>query len=133
MIPVERNRAFLYGLTVIAIIQGLASPKAALAEQIVSFGLDVLPILQTHCGRCHTPGGEGYKASGVDLSNYAGVMKGTRHGKIVTPGDPLTSNLMVLVEGRSDPSIRMPHKQWPLLKQQIEIIGNWVRQGAQNN
>jgi hypothetical protein len=40
---------------------------------------------------------------------------------------------MVLIEGRSDPSIRMPHQKWPLLKQQIEIIGNWVRQGAKDN
>jgi hypothetical protein len=38
-----------------------------------------------------------------------------------------------MVEGRADPSIRMPHHQRPLLKQQIEIMRDWVSQGAKNN
>lgn len=114
------------------VIATMGSTKAA-AEQQVSFQLDVLPVLESHCVRCHHPGEQGYEASGLDLRSYAGLMKGTKHGRIVVPGEPLTSNLMVLIEGRSDPSIRMPHKKWPLLKQQIEIIRNWVRQGAKDN
>jgi hypothetical protein len=60
-------------------------------------------------------------------------MKGTKYGAIVVPGDPLTSNLMVLVEGRARPEVRMPHGQRPLLKQQTEILRLWVKQGAKDN
>ena len=109
------------------------SASAALAEEQVSYKLDVEPILQSRCVACHQPGGEGYAASGLDLTSYQGLMKGTRHGPIVVPGDPLTSNLLVLVEGRADPKVRMPHGQRPLLKQQIEIIRLWVKQGAKDN
>jgi len=60
-------------------------------------------------------------------------MKGTKHGRIVVPGNPLISNMMVLIEGRADPSIRMPHNERPLLTQQIEILRDWVSQGAKDN
>jgi len=103
------------------------------ADPSVSFRLDVSPILQHHCVKCHKPNGPGYMASGLDLRSYESLMRGTKHGKIIVPGDPLTSNLMVLIEGRADPSIRMPHNERPLLKQQVEILNDWVKQGAKNN
>jgi hypothetical protein len=67
------------------------------------------------------------------LTTFEGLMKGTKHGPIVVPGDPLTSNLNVLVEGRAAAQVRMPHNQRPLLKQQSEILREWVKQGAKNN
>jgi hypothetical protein len=106
---------------------------AAAAEDTVSWKLDVQPILQARCVECHKPGGQGWEASGLDLTSYAGLMKGTKHGPIVIPGDTLSSNLIVLIEGRAHPQVRMPHGQRPLLKQQIEIIRLWVKQGAKDN
>ena len=107
--------------------------SAANAEESVSWKLDVQPILQARCVECHKPGGQGWEASGLDLTSYKGLMTGTKHGPIVIPGDTLSSNLLVLVEGRADPKVRMPHGQRPLLKQQIEIIRLWVKQGAKDN
>jgi hypothetical protein len=106
---------------------------AVAADEVVSWKLDVQPILQARCAGCHQPGGEGYDVSGLDLTSYQGLMKGTKYGPIVVPGDPLTSNLMVLVEGRAHAKVRMPHGQRPLLKQQTEILRLWVKQGAQDN
>ena len=106
---------------------------AVAAEETVSWQLDVQPILQARCVQCHKPGGQGQEASGLDLTSYAGLMKGTQHGPIVVPGDTLSSNLLVLIEGRADPKVRMPHGQRPLLKQQIEIVRLWVKQGAKDN
>ena len=115
-----------------SLLVAVASSKAR-AEEQVSYKLDVQPILQSRCTSCHQPGGEGYQASGLDLTSYQGLMKGTKHGAIVVPGDPLTSNLIVLVEGRAHPKVRMPHGQRPLLKQQTEILRLWVKQGAKDN
>lgn len=103
------------------------------AAEVVSFRLDVFPILESRCVSCHKPGGEGYETSGLDLSTYQGLMKGTKHGAIVVPGEPMTSNLNVLVEGRAAPAIRMPHNQRPLLKAQQQILYDWVKQGAKDN
>lgn len=117
-----------------AAIIATATAGAARAEEQVSYKLDVQPILTTRCGECHTPpSGQGYVASGLDLSSYQGLMKGTKHGAIVIPGDPLRSNLLVLVEGKAAPEIRMPHGQRPLLKYQILTLRDWIKQGAKDN
>lgn len=121
--------------TLLSVILSIAaaSTSAQAAEEQVSYKLDIQPILQSRCSTCHQSVGEGYKASGLDLTSYQGLMKGTKHGAIVVPGDPLTSNLIVLVEGRARPEVRMPHNQRPLLKQQSEILRLWVKQGAKDN
>ena len=131
MIRIHRPHQLFFAITVA--LQTAMWSAPACAAQEVSFKLDVLPILENHCVKCHQPGGPGYQASGLDLRTYASLMKGTKHGKVVVPGDPLTSNMMVLIEGRADPSIRMPHHERPLLKQQIEILRDWVGQGAKDN
>ena len=100
----------------------------------VSFSKDVFPILQSRCFECHTKGGEGYKASGLSMETYAELMKGTKFGPVIKPKDSLSSTLMVLIEGRADPSINMPHgDRKPLTKDQIQTIGKWIDQGAKNN
>jgi hypothetical protein len=115
----------------LAAIVGLANVASAAEE--VSFKLDVQPLLESRCTQCHAPGGAGYQESGLDLRSYEGLMKGTKHGPIVVPGDPFTSNLNVLIEGRASREIQMPHHQRPLLQPQQKIIADWVRQGARDN
>lgn len=100
----------------------------------VSYAKDVAPIIEAHCKSCHTPGQPGYVASGFDVQGYDALMKGTRFGPVVLPGDPLTSTLVMLIEGRADPSLKMPHAgAQPLTPDQIKTIRRWVEQGAKNN
>jgi|APFre7841882590_1041340.scaffolds.fasta_scaffold181424_1 uncharacterized membrane protein len=104
------------------------------APSEVSYAKDVAPILETRCKSCHVPGQPGYVASGFDLQGYDSLMKGTRYGPVVLPGEPLTSALVMLIEGRADPSIKMPHAgAQPLTAEQIATIRRWVEQGAKNN
>lgn len=101
---------------------------------VVSYGRDVAPILEKHCKSCHVPGQSGYVVSGFDLSGYDSLMKGTQYGPVVLPGDPLTSVLVMLIEGRADPSLKMPHgDSAPLTPDEITTIRRWVEQGAKNN
>ena len=78
-------------------------------EQAVSYAADVQPILQQHCIDCHRPGGTGHEASGFSMESHEALMQGTEYGPMVIPEDPEGSNLIVLMEGRADPSISMPH------------------------
>ena len=103
-------------------------------EPAVSFSQDVQPIIAQHCNECHQAGGTGEVASGFDLTTYEGVMKGTHAGPMVIAGDIEGSNMLVLMEGRADPSISMPHGQNdPVPKTDIQTIRTWIGQGAKNN
>ena len=73
-----------------------SSDQLCAAQAKTSFAEDVMPIFVGHCFSCHQPGGQGNEKSGLDLSSYEGVMKGTKSGKMVIPGDPESSNLMWL-------------------------------------
>lgn len=100
----------------------------------VSFTKQITPILQQHCLECHVPNKPGQLASGLDMSTYEGLMKGTKFGPVITPGKSVSSTLVILVEGRADPSINMPHGgRAPLSQDQIHLIRLWIDQGAQNN
>ena len=96
-----------------------------------SFAEDVVPILKGYCVSCHQPGGEGYSASGLDLTSYDGLMKGTKFGPMVIPGHPDDSNIIVLIDGKA--KVRMPfgHKALPSCLR--DNIYGWIFQGAKNN
>jgi uncharacterized membrane protein len=100
----------------------------------VSYSKDVRPIIDGHCMECHKIGGKGESKSGLSMESYDDLMKGTKFGPMITPGDSFGSNLIILIEGRADPSIYMPKgKHGPLTKEEIELIKKWIDQGAQNN
>jgi len=94
----------------------------------------VYPVLELYCLECHQPGGKGYQASGFDVRTYQSLMKGTQFGPVINPGDAYTSNLMVLIEGRSSKKIRMPHvERRDLSKWEKHLIRAWINRGAKNN
>jgi hypothetical protein len=119
-----------------SIILGAATLLAAGCDRegAVSFSTQVKPVLDANCLECHREGGEGFEASGFSMESYADVMAGTRYGPMVVAGDPLGSNILVLMEGRADPSISMPHGSDIRVPQaDIELIRAWIEQGARNN
>lgn len=103
-------------------------------EEAVSFSQDVKPIIDKNCLACHKEGGEGFEASGFSMLTYDDLMKGTKFGPMIIGGDSAGSNMIVLMEGRADPSISMPHGSMdPVRKADIETLRLWVDQGAKNN
>lgn len=100
----------------------------------VSYTSDIVPILEQHCLDCHLPDTPGQLASGLDMSSYESLMKGTRFGPVIKAGDSLSSTLVILVEGRADPSIKMPHGDRPSLSAaEIKTLRQWIDQGAAKN
>ena len=81
------------------------------------------PTITKTCGGCHT--GAAGKA-GLDLSTYAGIMKGNKEGKIVMAGNPAKSMLCTVLHGK--PKL-MPPKNAVDAKT-IAAVEAWVKGGA---
>jgi len=105
--------------------------KACAQRAPMSYSEDVVPVLKGYCVSCHQPGGQGLEASGLDLTSYDGLMKGTKFGPMVIPGKPDSSNLIVLIDGKA--KVRMPfgHKALPSCLR--DIVYGWIFEGAKNN
>jgi len=102
-------------------------------QQKISFAAQVKPILAANCLSCHNQQGDGYKKSGLSMETYADLMKGTRFGPVIIPGNAVASNLVILIDGKA-PDIKMPHGSLLILpKSERDLIKLWINQGAMNN
>lgn len=113
---------------------GLTGAAGCERNQDLSFAQDVKPVIDEHCSSCHVQGQAGYEVSGFASDSYASLMKGTKFGPVVIPGDSFNSTLVVLIEGRADSSINMPHGTLRELRsEEIDIIRRWIDSGAMND
>jgi hypothetical protein len=108
----------------------------------ISFKQQVLPIFETACADCHSATGEGTVRSGLILDSYASLMQGTKHGPVIVAGSAASSTLFLAINHQLDSSIQMPPhhetslaagKSVSLTDDQIEIIKEWIEQGAEDN
>jgi mono/diheme cytochrome c family protein len=106
---------------------------AQTSQSKMSFKDDVMPILVGRCISCHQPNAQGTQTSGLDLTNYASIMKGGKFGPMVIPGDPEGSNFMVLLDWRASPELRMPMGKKQLSSCDRNAIRSWIREGAKDN
>jgi len=129
MTSIKKNAGKLLALSLFPLAMAACS-----GEPAISFSQEVKPIIDQNCIQCHQAGGEGEVASGFEMTTYDGLMKGARFGPMIIAGDVEGSNMVVLMEGRADPSISMPHgQQKPISKDDIQTIRLWIKQGARNN
>ena len=91
-----------------------------------SFNTDILPILTERCAiaECHVVEGP----HDIDLRTYDTLMKGGDEGAIVIAGDARESEI---VEEIADG--KMPPEGPPLDAAQIQLIIDWINEGAKNN
>ena len=99
----------------------------ATAQEKVTFDDHVFPVFQQACLNCHNPD---KTKGGLDLSSFAGVMKGSSGGKIVEPGD-LGSTLVSVVQQTTEP--KMPPEGDKLSNEQIKILKGWIEGGLLEN
>jgi mono/diheme cytochrome c family protein len=101
-------------------------PPAASSGGAVSFSKDVVPIFEKSCSKCH--GGSDGKKGGLDLGTYESMMQGGQDGQVIVPGDAAKSILVKLInEGK------MPKRAPKLAQEQIDLIAEWVSEGALKN
>ncbi|MEO8699744.1 MAG: c-type cytochrome domain-containing protein [Kofleriaceae bacterium] len=101
----------------------------------ISFSQQVSPLLEDRCVRCHQPGGEGNRDSGLDLTSYDAVRAGgTRSvGTIVIPNDPCGSILFQKIGDAPPFGARMPRNAQPLARADQDLIHDWITEGALDN
>ena len=99
----------------------------------VNFNKEVDPLLKKYCAECHLAQGKGTLESGFQVDSYDTIMKGTKYGPVIVPGDSTSSTLYRLVAGKVHKSIQMPHGKEKLSPEEIALIQNWIDQGAKNN
>lgn len=87
------------------------------------FGRDVLPVLKSHCGKCH---GESVQKSELNLLSLKAIRKGGESGETIVPGKPEESLLFEMIRDGSMP----PEGEKPLSKSQIKLVRDWIANGA---
>ncbi len=99
---------------------------------VVYFEQDVLPVLQSSCAYsgCHDAS---TAEEGIVLESFASMMNSSE-SNLVVAGQPENSELYeVLVEDNPDKLMPPPGDGGPLSPEQINLIWNWLEQGALNN
>ena len=99
----------------------------------VTYDTDMKPLFDASCVKCHS--GDRPKAR-LHMDTLEGVLKGTKEGKIVTPGDSANSFIIKAVAHATT-----DHDSWmpplnnkagipQLTPDQIGLIRAWIDQGA---
>jgi len=91
----------------------------------VSFANDVLPILNSRCANCH---GGNRTEEGLILLTYADIVRGSDNGPVIVAGNADGSFLVEQVVSQE-----MPKRGPKLTPPQIQLIIDWINQGALEN
>lgn len=93
----------------------------------VDYNTEIKPIFNKHCITCH--GGVRRQANFSLLFRSEALLK-TKSGKYaIVPGSPEKSEMIRRINLK-DPEDRMPYHHEPLSKKEIQLLTDWVKQGA---
>ena len=111
------------GVSWIKLSSGLATGRAADVEP--NFNLQVAPILQKNCLACHSSNA---KLGDLVMESYGALMKGGKHGRVIVPGKPNESRMILMLEGKIQP--RMPFNGEPMPPAALATLKAWINAGA---
>lgn len=87
----------------------------------ISFSKDIAPWLVEQCARCHINAERG----GLSLATFKSIVKGSKGGIILFPGDPIGSRLVETVETGD-----MPRSGNKVSPENLAKLKQWVKEGA---
>lgn len=120
--------AAILGVVVAGSVGASIFSRPSTPEHRVDFNRDIRPIFNANCMACH---GGVKQASNVSFSYREQVLgKGKSGRPTVVPGNPRASELMARVTSH-DPDVRMPLNAAPLTPRQIELLRQWIKEGAE--
>ena len=120
--PEGRGENGLARAAILAVVLFISSANAA--DKVISYDKDVMPIFRRNCTSCHRAG----KAKGdLDLSTFAALLKGGKHGPSLKPGD---HSLVHQISGEKP---KMPEDGDSLTPAEVATITAWVNQGGKDD
>lgn len=87
----------------------------------VSFVRDLAPWFVSQCGRCHVSESRGR----FSMATFEALMKGTRDGVVLFPGDPIGSRLVEVIETGD-----MPRGGGKVSPENLTKLKQWITEGA---
>ena len=111
----------------ILLTAGIASQAAMAADSKVDFKKDIWPILEQNCNKCH---GEEKQKGKLRLDSRDAALKGGKSGDTIVAGNPEKSEMIRRVSLPKTDDDFMPSEGEPLKKEQIELLKEWIKQGA---
>ena len=111
-------------LLVMALVTIVLQPHLEADE--VDYTTQIKPLLIQHCGDCH---GQDLQEGGFRVDTGGLVIRGGDRGLAVTGQKPEASLLIKVLKGEGEIP-QMPLDLDPLTPEQIQLISNWVAQGA---
>lgn len=120
------SRFFPLARTVAVCSIALAGVRFGAAAAEVDYTRDIKPLFSRHCQSCH---GALKQKGGLRLDFGASIQHGGDNGAIFIPGRAGESRLMERVQS-SDDSRRMPLGESPLSAAQVDLLREWIAQGA---
>ena len=96
-------------------------PNPTPTDTVVSFTKDVAPILVEHCGRCHVD----KESGGFAMPSHEQLIKGSKGGVVLFPGDAASSPLVTSIEGGI-----MPPNGNKVSPEKLATLQKWIQQGA---
>ena len=97
------------------------------AEEAISFDAQIKPIFDKHCIECH----EGwFPSGGLRLDSIENIRKGGKTGFAIVPGKADKGLIIMSVVPRKNGRVKMPPMGERLHDEEIELIREWIRQGA---
>ena len=124
-LPLVSAIAYFLGLLLVGNASMLQAQQAS--NEVVDFVQDVKPILAKHCYACHGPD---ESEGGLNLSTKSTAFAETDSGShAIVPSDPAASEILVRVTS-NDEFDQMPPEGERLTPSQVEILRQWIQQGA---
>ena len=123
-------------LSVLAIPAALLSAQENVEAQAqkpeaVSFHRDIRPIFQAHCFGCH----QGARSDGkFMMTDFVALVAGGESGQpAIVAGDAAASYLIEMILPDEDGKAEMPVDADSLTLDQIQLVTDWIHQGAIND
>src|SRR5438105_4622133 len=110
------------------LVSSLALVACCAWAEPVSFQKQIRPILAKNCSGCHQPAG---RQSDLSVTTFVDLQKGGRKGPAFVAGKPDESVVIAYLTGKTTP--QMPFGGKPLATEQIDLIRQWILEGAVND
>ncbi len=98
----------------------------------IHFSQDVQPILNRSCAYagCHDAA---TKASGLNLTSWNGLIKGSANGEVILPARPMRSLLTKLFDGTPQRKAHPSTPSNPIANDEVQFLKRWITEGAKND